>query len=100
MAEKKRRKPVDKTKIEYVEPKPSWIKAVKVNDHNDVMGSIIQFFLVESPCKGVSSRGNRFSIMDGPIVFLLNPGTFTEDYWKWPISAMGRRYLRPHEKKR
>lgn len=44
MAEKKRRKPVDKTKNEYVEPKPSWIKAVKVNDHNDVMGSIIQFF--------------------------------------------------------
>lgn len=62
MAEKKRRKPVDKTKIEYVEPKPSWIKAVKVNDHNDVMGSIIQFFLVESPCKGVSSRG--LSLLD------------------------------------
>lgn len=62
MAEKKRRKPVDKTKIEYVEPKPSWIKAVKVNDPNDVMGSIIQFFLVESPCKGVSSRG--ISLLD------------------------------------
>lgn len=62
MAEKKRRKPVDKTKIEYVEPKPSWIKAVKVNDHNDVMGSIIQFFLAESPCKGVSSRG--ISLLD------------------------------------
>lgn len=62
MAEKKRHKPVDKTKIEYVEPKPSWIKAVKVNDPNDVMGSIIQFFLVESPCKGVSSRG--ISLLD------------------------------------
>lgn len=44
MVEKKKRKPVDKNKIEYAEPKPSWIKAVKVDDHNDVMDSIIQFF--------------------------------------------------------
>ena len=52
-------KKVDKNKLEYGNHPPEWITSKEIA-YIEEIGEIIRFFVVNSPCKGISARGMTF----------------------------------------
>ena len=52
-------KKVDKNKLEYGNHPPEWITSKEIA-YIEEIGEIIRFFVVNSPCEGISARGMTF----------------------------------------
>lgn len=62
MANTKGGKPkVDKSKLEWGDLCPRWILPLSDLVADEVLGKIVDFFVVRNPCKGVSTRGKALS---------------------------------------
>ena len=54
-------KKIDENKLEWGELRPAWITSLADSDCAETIRPIVDFFVVETPCKGVSTRGIALS---------------------------------------
>ncbi len=52
---------VDENKLEWGELRPAWITSLTDSACKEIISTIVDFFVVENPCKGVSTRGVALS---------------------------------------